>query len=56
MNCGGCSSTPILFDQFKANLPKIDRLKIQSPNVQSVIHPFTIKTLPLTNNGKYLKY
>ena len=55
MNCGGCSSTPILFDQFKV-ISKIQRPKIQSPNVQSVVHPFTIKTLPLTNNGKFLKY
>lgn len=59
MNCGGCSSMPILFDQFKNmtnTLTKIQRPNIQLSNVQPVVHPFTIKTLPLTNNGKFLKY
>lgn len=52
MNCGGCSSTPILFDKFK-NITRIQPPKIENPKVP--VHPF-IKTLLLTNNGKYLKY
>ena len=55
MNCSGCSSTPMLFDQFKATM-KITRPNILPPNTQPIVHPFTIKTLPLTNNGKFLKY
>jgi len=50
---------PILFDQFKNmtnTLTKIQRPNIQLSNVQPMVHPFTIKTLPLTNNGKFLKY